>query len=331
MVALLANLKKFAQAGVSPVLFYGETGTGKELLAEYYHYWFRPKSGVKPPLVIINCGAIPENLIESELFGYKKGSQSQATEDHPGSLAEADNGVVFLDEINSTQPAFQAKLLRFLDKGELQVLGSGASSKRGTDGEITTSRVTVKILAGSNEDARQLVKDGRMRSDFYYRVAGGMTVHVPPLRERLEDAPLLLQFFFDEACKRAQKQLCLTDTVLRELVAHPWDNIRPMASFMEKLVGVTLDGETLNELPFLPDPPLELETEGSMPEREAILEAICGRSVEGLRYDAMVEAFERFVIEPELKANDSNVKETARKLGMARTTLVDTLKRLKLQ
>ncbi|HEY0005630.1 MAG TPA: sigma-54 dependent transcriptional regulator [Pyrinomonadaceae bacterium] len=174
-------------AGTSlPVLITGESGTGKEVVARAIH---RRSPRVSEPFVAVNCGAIPAELIESELFGHVRGSFTGASVDRRGLWQEADGGTVFLDEITETAPAFQVKLLRALQEGEIRRVGSNH-----------TSHVDVRVIAATNRDAEQEVRDGRLRQDLFYRL-NAVTLHLPPLRERRADIMPLARRFAERNCK----------------------------------------------------------------------------------------------------------------------------------
>ncbi|MES9937081.1 MAG: sigma-54 dependent transcriptional regulator, partial [Sedimenticola sp.] len=177
------KVRKVAPYDVS-VLLAGESGTGKELVARALHYnslrWDKP-------FVVENCGALPDELLESELFGYKRGAFTGAVEDRTGLFERANGGTVFLDEIGEVSPAFQVKLLRVLQEGEIRPLGSGK-----------TRKVNVRIIAATNRDLETEVREGRFREDLYYRLAT-VTVSLPPLRERLNDIPILAKALLGSA------------------------------------------------------------------------------------------------------------------------------------
>src|SRR5581483_2125364 len=176
MVEMYKSMTRVAPLSV-PVLIHGESGSGKELAARAIHMYGSRADG---PFVPINCGAIPDTLLESELFGAVRGAYTDARHDRRGALARGDHGTIFLDEIGDTSPSFQVKLLRFLQDGVVTPLGSEKSIA-----------VDVRVIAATHRNVRELVKEGRFREDLFFRLAG-YEINVPPLRERATDIPLLI-------------------------------------------------------------------------------------------------------------------------------------------
>jgi transcriptional regulator with GAF, ATPase, and Fis domain len=207
----------------STVLITGETGTGKELVARAIHY----KSAQREmPLIKVNCAAIPESLLESELFGHVRGAFTGATSSKKGKFALADGGTIFLDEIGMMSGSLQAKLLRVLQEREFEPLGSER-----------TQRVDVRVIAASNRDLRQMVADGRFQEDLYYRL-NVIPVHIPPLRERREDIPALVEHFIAKHAQRAGKRIDgVAPGVLEMLRAADWPgNVRELENTVERAV-----------------------------------------------------------------------------------------------
>jgi transcriptional regulator with PAS, ATPase and Fis domain len=208
------------------VLITGETGTGKELIARELHRRSNRASG---PFVVINCGAIPENLIESELFGHTKGSFTGAVKDKAGLFTAAAEGTFFLDEIGETTPATQIKLLRFLQEHEFERVG-------GTQ----TIKVDVRVIAATNKNLAEEVKAGRFREDLYYRL-NVVTIDMPPLRERKTDIPALAKFFLDRYAKDNGKNIeSYAPQTLELLMSYDWPgNVRELENAIERAVVLT--------------------------------------------------------------------------------------------
>jgi len=194
------------------VLIRGESGTGKELIASAIHYNSSRSSG---PFVKLNCAALPDNLLESELFGHEKGAFTGALNQRKGRFEQAHGGSLFLDEIGDVSPAFQVKLLRVLQEGELERVGSSQ-----------TLKVDVRIIAATNQDLEAEVEAGDFREDLYYRL-NVMPIFMPSLRQRPEDIPDLARFLVDKIGKRQNRSLSLTDSAIRLLMRHHWPgNVR---------------------------------------------------------------------------------------------------------
>jgi two-component system response regulator HydG len=284
------------------VLLFGETGTGKELFARAIHEC-SPRSS--RPFVAINCGALPESLLESELFGHVKGAFTGATVNKKGLFEEADGGTFFLDEIASAPMSIQVKLLRVLEERESRRIG-----------DTRSTRVDVRILAATNRDLRAEVAAGRFRDDLYYRL-NVVSIRIPPLRERLDDVPLLAQHFVGKHAARFKRQARSVDpAALRVLVAHPWPgNVRELENVIERAVALgTGDRVRLEDLPpgFAAAPP----------ERIGAGEGGAARSLDEAERDFILEAVRRC---------EGNLRRAARELGIGRTTLWRRLRRYGVQ
>ena len=210
------------------VLVRGESGTGKELIACAIHYNSPRATG---PLLKLNCAALPDNLLESELFGHEKGAFTGAVNQRKGRFEQADGGTLFLDEIGDISPAFQAKLLRVLQEGELERVGSSQ-----------TLRVDVRIIAATNRDLEAAVESGGFREDLYYRL-NVMPIFMPPLRERQEDIPDLARFLVDKIAKQQGRMLAITDGAIRLLMRHSWPgNVRELENCLERSAIMSANG-----------------------------------------------------------------------------------------
>jgi two-component system, NtrC family, response regulator AtoC len=217
------NTAQVVAKSKSTILITGETGTGKEMVARAIHYHSAQR---EMPLIKVNCAAIPETLLESELFGHTRGAFTGATTNKKGKFALADGGTIFLDEIGTMSPALQAKLLRVLQEREFEPLGSER-----------TQKVDLRVIAATNRDLRQMVSDGRFQEDLYYRL-NVIPIHIPPLRERREDVPVLVEHFIAKHAQRAGKRIDgLEPGVLDALQAADWPgNVRELENTVERAV-----------------------------------------------------------------------------------------------
>ncbi|MCY1021559.1 sigma-54-dependent transcriptional regulator [Pyxidicoccus sp. MSG2] len=282
-----------------PVLVTGENGTGKELLARTVHLKSRRHAG---PFVPINCGALPESLLESALFGHVKGSFTGATKDHRGLFAEADGGTLFLDELGDMTPSLQVKVLRALETGDILPVGADLPVK-----------VDVRLISATHQDLGRMQQEGTFREDLYWRVKG-VEIRLPPLRERASDLPLLAKHFLNQCahlCPDGRARL-LSDAAAEALAAHAWPgNLRELRHEMQR--ATVLAGERREIQPE------DLSFTGS--ERPHA-------SAPGARTLAQkVEALERREIEEALKRCGGNRTHTAEALGLSRQGLLKKLER----
>jgi two-component system, NtrC family, response regulator AtoC len=207
----------------STVLITGESGTGKELVARAIHY---TSSRSEKPFIKLNCAALPENLVESEMFGYEKGAFTGAVRQHKGRFELADSGTILLDEISEMQLGLQAKLLRVIQEKEFERVGSG-----------TSIGVDVRIIATTNRNLKEAISEGKFREDLFYRL-NVIPIHILPLRERLEDIPLLLNHFIKKYNAENNKNIeSVEESVLRLLMKHHWPgNVRELENYVERAV-----------------------------------------------------------------------------------------------
>ncbi len=210
------------------VLIRGESGTGKELIANAIHYNSPRASG---NFIKLNCAALPDNLLESELFGHEKGAFTGASAQRKGRFEQANGGTIFLDEIGEISPTFQAKLLRVLQEGEFERIGSNK-----------TIKVDVRIIAATNKDLESEVEEGNFREDLYYRL-NVMPITMPPLRKRTEDIPDLANFLIQKISKQQGRELSITESALRMLMRHNWPgNVRELENTLERAAIMSENG-----------------------------------------------------------------------------------------
>jgi len=232
MKSVLDLSARVASSGIT-VLVEGESGTGKELLARYIHQ-HSPRA--ERPFVTVNCSALAETLLESELFGHVKGSFTGAVKDRQGRFEAADGGTAFLDEVGEIPAATQVKILRFLQSKEFERVG-----------ETATRKVDVRVIAATNRDLEIAVQTGEFREDLYYRL-NAVRVKLPPLRERLEDIPLLVQHFLDKFGSKAE----ISPEAMKALTAYPWKgNVRELENVVERAVLLSRGG--LIQMHHLPE------------------------------------------------------------------------------
>jgi len=241
LMAELINMASRVAVSRASVLIQGESGTGKELLARLIHN-LSPRAN--KPIIVVNCGALHENLLESELFGHEKGAYTGATSRRIGRFEEADGGTLFLDEIGELSPVIQVKLLRFLQEREFQRLGSN-----------TNIRVDVRVISATNRDLEDQVQKGSFRGDLLYRL-NVVTMALPPLRERKEDVPILINHFIDNFSKENNKHITGLTAEARDLLLkydYP-GNVRELENILERAVVIARDEYiTVNDLPFKSD------------------------------------------------------------------------------
>lgn len=280
----------------STVLLTGESGVGKELVAEAIHLESPRKD---KPLVKLNCGALPEGLIESELFGHEKGAFTGAIAQRKGRFELADTGTIFLDEISEMPPATQVKLLRVLQEGEFERVG-GAQ----------TLKVDVRVIAASNIDLEQAVAAGRFRKDLYYRL-NVICLDIPPLRERREDIPMLALHFLDKFCRENNRPLNgFSPAAMTALKSYDWPgNVRELQNVVER--AVALSQSHMVELADLPD-----EIRQHSPADDVITVPV----------GASMEEIERTAIVQTLRKTGGDKELTARLLGIGLATLYRRLK-----
>jgi DNA-binding NtrC family response regulator len=339
MNSVRALIKQVAHSDIS-VLITGESGVGKEVVAEAIHNLSR-RAG--RPLITVNCGAIPEGIFESEVFGHEKGSFTGADKQRKGYFELADGGTIFLDEIGEMPLNAQVKILRILETGEFMRVGGGVNIN-----------IDVRVVAATNRDLAGAVSRGEFRSDLYYRLKA-VNIYIPPLSERKEDIPPLTEHFVAEFCKRNQIPLPkITDSAMDILINHEWEgNVRELKNFIESLVtlerGRVFDKETVQRLL---SPRMQMETQLPMRmtrspeqmERELIYRTLMDmrrelwemRSMmaDYIRYNPRMEVqsisleeLEQEQIRKALKEYHSNRRQVADALGLSERTLYRKLKK----
>jgi two-component system response regulator HydG len=307
MQRLLETMAMVAPSDAT-VLITGDSGTGKELIARSIHM-SSPRSHAD--LVIVNCAAISETLLESELFGHEKGAFTGADRQRSGRFKQADGGTIFLDEIGETSPAMQAKLLRVIQEREIQPVGSSRVEK-----------VDVRIVAATNRDLSEEVEKGNFREDLFYRI-NVVTLQIPPLRKRMEDIPLLADAFVRRYAEKNRKVVKgFTPLAMNYLLNHDWPgNVRELENAVERaVILMTGDHITENQLPInITGKDLSSDT------------AMLGEGVQNIPADQPLEEIEKRAIIATLKSTGGNKSETARRLGINRKTLHNKLKRYGLE
>jgi DNA-binding NtrC family response regulator len=293
---VLGMVEKIAETD-STVLITGESGTGKELIARAIHYNSKRADRM---LVTVNCGAIPEELLESELFGHVKGAFTNAIQHREGRFSLADGGTIFLDEIGDMSPNLQVKLLRVLQERTFEPVGSSK-----------TERVDVRVIAATNQNLTGLIESKQFREDLYYRL-NVLPVEMPPLRDRGDDVALLIHHFLDQArSERGSRVLGLSDEAVQRLMAHDWPgNVRELENLMERLLVLNTDGEI-----GVDDLPSELQQGQARPVESPRVPA------SGLDFNQVVDQLEVDLILQALEHTHWNKNRAAQLLGLNRTTL----------
>jgi DNA-binding NtrC family response regulator len=304
MQEILALVERVAPAN-STVLLGGESGVGKDLIARAIHQHSRRASG---PFVKINCTAIPENLLESELFGYEKGAFTGAVTSKPGKFELADKGTIFLDEIGDVPSVIQVKLLRVLQEREFEHLGG-----------TRTLKVDVRLVAATNRDLRAALEQGTFREDLYYRL-NVVPISIPPLREHKEDIPYLVDHFIERFARESGKEISgIAPAALKLLMDFHWPgNVRELENIIERAVAFA-DGATID----VRDIRLDLSPRLASSDSGAIAGAV-PFPPEGLT----LEQYEDEIIREALRRAGGNKSQAARRLGLSRNALRYRLSRM---
>jgi len=287
----------------------GETGTGKELIARAIHFNGPRKEKI---FAAQNCAALPDTLLESALFGHKKGSFTDATSDKRGLFEVANGGTVFLDELSDTSPALQQRLLRVIQEGEFQPVGSN-----------NTANVDVRILSATNRDLLKLVQQGKFREDLYYRI-NVFPIHVPLLKDRMDDIPLLADYFLNKYMLQAGKEINgFSGDALKYLLSINYPgNVRELENIIQRAVILAGNEQTLSIN--------HLQTEWEASKPMITLQTNLQSDIEKSTLPKLVEEFEIKYITQVLESNHGNISKTAKDLGLSRAGLYKKLKRYKI-
>lgn len=305
----VCNLARKAAVTDLPVLIQGETGTGKELMSRAVHFFSGRKSF---PFLAQNCGAFPDELLHSELFGHKRGAFTGAISDRLGLFPAADGGTVFLDEISEVSPSFQVSLLRFLQEGEVKPLGTNQ-----------TRQCNIRIIAATNRPLAELVQQGKFRRDLYYRLRG-FEINIPPLRERRDDIPVLAEHAVHKYAESINRKIAgIGSEVIQRLKAYAFPgNVRELENEMRRMVAMAEDGEILTVKHMSPD----LARLTAPPDKVLPTDFLAGAGTLKER----VEALEMHLVTQTLLKHKWNHSRAARELGLSRVGLANKVRRYKL-
>jgi DNA-binding NtrC family response regulator len=303
----LFQLLETVAATSSTILITGETGTGKELAARAIHHG-SPRRANR--FVALNCSAIPETLLEAELFGHVRGAFTGAVGTRQGRLEQAHKGTLFLDEVGTMSPALQAKLLRVLQEREFERVG-----------DSHTIRIDVRIIAATHSDLARMVSDGTFREDLFYRL-NVIPVKLPPLRDRPDDIPLLVQHFLRKlgAEQVPPRAVTMSQEALRRLMTYPWPgNVRQLENIVERALAFSQGRSQIDVADFGP----EIHAVSAEPD-----EGGPWFPDEGMDLERYIEGVELTLIKRSLERTHGNKVQAAKLLNLKRTTLIEKLKRL---
>lgn len=308
--AVLRKITKVA-ASDSTVLITGESGTGKELIARAIHCLSKRSNG---PMITINCGAIPSELLESELFGHEKGSFTGAHKTRMGRFEMAAGGTIFLDEIGDMNPMLQVKLLRAIQEQTFERVG----------GEKPIS-VDIRIVSATNKNLKKAVEEGSFRDDLFYRL-NVIPIHIPPLRERTGDIALLCSYFLERFSERMEEPVKkISDKVASLLEAYAWPgNVRELENLMERL-SVMVDGDAIK----VDDLPENISMIPEIPANKNLPDGF--QFDESIGFNDAVDNFQRHLILKALKKTGGVKAKAAELLKINRTTLVEKIKKLEIE
>ncbi len=339
MQNLFNLITKVAEDDFATVLVRGESGTGKELVAKAIHLHSNRKGNNFVP---VNCAAIPDDLLESELFGYTKGAFTGAAQNKTGRIEYADKGTLFLDEIGDMKPSLQAKLLRVLQEREFEPVGS-----------LKATPVDTRIVAATHCDLEKMVSEGKFREDLYYRLSV-IPLTIPPLKDRIEDIPILLDSFLTlHATKRGREKFTIPISVMAALLSYEWrGNVRELENLVQQLAilcsGKEIQLEDLPERLLLDFHPDEVD-HGTIATilKKASMDAVLHDTTQNpsttimpsrdewedgqVDFKELINDYEAQLIIKAMKMTDGNKKEAAKLLNLKRTTLLEKIKKKNLQ
>jgi len=308
MQQVFARLDKIVHTD-STILILGESGTGKELVARAIHF-----NGARrdKPFVAINCGAIPADLLESELFGHVRGAFTGAVSDKPGKFEQADGGTVFLDEIGTMPQHLQMKLLRVLQEQEVERVGG---SKR--------TKLNVRVISATNAELEKEIKNGRFREDLYYRL-NVIPIHLPPMRNRREDIPLLVRHFLQQTCSEMSRPLMsVSPEAMRALEEYDWPgNVREMQNIIERTIALS-DTDRIEKSDLPADIGGKIDETENQPGNPLVTD-------DGIDMPGTINAIEARMIRDAMELAGGVKARAANLLKVNRTTLVEKIKRHKL-
>ena len=302
----LFQLLETVAATSSTVLITGETGTGKELAARAIHH-NSPRRANR--FVAINCSAIPETLLEAELFGHVRGAFTGAVGTRQGRFEQAHKGTLFLDEVGTMSPALQAKLLRVLQEREFERVG-----------DSHTIKIDVRVIAATHSDLKKMVADGAFREDLFYRL-NVIPVQLPPLRDRREDIPLLAQHFLQKvAAESGRGGVTISQEALRRLMAYQWPgNVRQLENVVERALAFSNGRSHIDVQDLSP----EIQSQPAPTDSSQVW-----FPEDGVDFDSYIGAVELSLIRRSLERTQGNKRQAAKLLNLKRTTLIEKLKRL---
>ena len=307
MAKVFEKISLIASSDVS-VLILGESGTGKDMTAKTIHKLSHRKQG---PFIPVNCPTIPEHILESELFGYKKGAFTNAVRDRKGLFQEADKGTLFLDEIGDIGPNIQTKLLRAIQEKEIKPLG-----------DTKTSKIDTRIIASTNRNLEKKIADQEFRQDFFYRLSV-ITIELPPLRDRITDIPALTEHLIEKNCKKLNKEpTAISPEVLDLLIKHPWQgNVRELENVL--IQGILYSKEKIITPADLPIKSQKTDgTNTLFPEKEDLYKLFYKDAKEKTLHD-----FNHDYIGALLSMTNGNVTQAAKKCNLDRQGLQQIMKR----